>query len=1032
MKRFYSNERGRSLVLAFGLIILLITLATMTLVAANFGLKNTSYRGSSMVSVKNAETGLDELINNLEEEANRLMWKEIQSGKSGDPTKLDAKRFGEKLEAALKEYHVSSFNELPNAKVFKGTNEEDFQYAAFVKEVRPGKKLTSDKEHPGRREVALVSYGTEEGIVKKITTNIELGLVNYPSMFNYVLSSNYRMSERDEKLKEFDIDLQQGTNYVKEPADEHAVIRQGNTYLLGGPDIIGNVRFANSLMHNPYSFHFTYANPAEWGGGNLLYGGKPNWYNFGKEFEGLLGHKMYNYKLPILEKHLGKIKDGEKSKEFIPLKEYEADLKKVQLSKHTRDKYSYQALMEVNATNDQTMNQQRYQEADPETFFEQTLYKDFNKIKGDFSEGDNVDNKKITNKGIVDIIDGNMANGTPKTNDVSNFNYFKPKIDLFNPAAYNSMMSRNTGTIAGNEVTERCIRLGSDKKCHHHNSRKNLDLVIEDEIKDDDASDANKKRLDRIRESTKELEEELSVIIDGEDYKQAKATYDAVVTYVEGDSSAKPPKPAHPPEGFRLPTTIIGENTNLGMQDYFKTLEMYELLIFAYEMEDRKREVHEMVDAHNTRVQEALDEVQEEKKNNKGFIGWWKNIGLSIEEGKLNREKLTKNDIDKDSKALQKNIFNKIGTCENDDAEQCNPKSGFYARIPSDVRSKVQNEYTKTPKADTDFLFIDKRRLFSKKMLIDQLNAIVVAPGTARKSGEKQDDGDKHDTVLDFRKDGKHDLVFGWNARLARKNINASSTPNGKIIFNRAYFGPPRAIKNIDTKEEAKDKHPTRRLVIGYPNLAQIHNNLTLEGALFVDGGVIIRKATLNGRFIMYVNGDVEIDHSHFGYPKGHKSDGPMYNANDAMFIFATGNVKIKNISHHRDKPSVFRGFIYAGENLEIQGGDTNLNIIGGVSANNVFVSSLRGPNYPVIKFKSEDKGVDNYGVESFTTAKDQKKQLGRVRLIHDESIGEEYVKLMEQYNVNDKNIFETEGVPMGGQQLSTLRPDELVNDVRQ
>ncbi|HEY4567467.1 MAG TPA: hypothetical protein VIG60_09415, partial [Savagea sp.] len=61
MKRFYSNERGRSLVLAFGLIILLITLATMTLVAANFGLKNTSYRGSSMVSVKNAETGLDEL-----------------------------------------------------------------------------------------------------------------------------------------------------------------------------------------------------------------------------------------------------------------------------------------------------------------------------------------------------------------------------------------------------------------------------------------------------------------------------------------------------------------------------------------------------------------------------------------------------------------------------------------------------------------------------------------------------------------------------------------------------------------------------------------------------------------------------------------------------------------------------------------------------------------------------------------------------------------------------------------------------------
>ena len=65
MKRFLQNERGSTLVLTIGLIVLLTGLS-MTLIFVNAaGTKQTEHRGASMQAVKQAELGLDHLIENI-------------------------------------------------------------------------------------------------------------------------------------------------------------------------------------------------------------------------------------------------------------------------------------------------------------------------------------------------------------------------------------------------------------------------------------------------------------------------------------------------------------------------------------------------------------------------------------------------------------------------------------------------------------------------------------------------------------------------------------------------------------------------------------------------------------------------------------------------------------------------------------------------------------------------------------------------------------------------------------------------------
>lgn len=982
MKRFYSNERGRSLVLAFGLIILLITLATMTLVAANFGLKNTSYRGSSMVSVKNAETGLDELINNLEQESERL----LQRRKEGQSETVNYKsetEYGNNLEKVLRSYQYDGNN--LEGKVVEGTLPDQFKYAAFVKEIKKVNRIGLNETHPGRRAVKLVSYGMDDGVIKKIETEIEIGLVNYPSMFDYVLSSNFRGHGQ---LK--------GDEYEwYGPKDPEFDSRQGNIYVLGGPDIVGSMRIANSFMHNPFSFHYTYANPAEWGGGNFIYGDRPNWYQSNKQTHALIGNKTFQYKLPIPEKYLKKIDPANRDAYEALIPSEVLPGKDIQLIKHTRDKYSYRAIMEVNklALNN---NQKRFVETVPEEVFRQTMYKDLIHSGSVQQAEDDSEMKESASKGIVDAIDAMRKDGNPLLTEPA-FSGYEPENDLFNSKAYHDLFSRNK------EITNTCIKYGSDGKCHYKNSRKVIDLIVNDEEGLDlsEITDPD----ERLKAMKEKLEKDINSTPDAEEIKEAQDSIKAIRAYINGDGKTK----GVPPESF----TANFSDHSFGLLklsgDY--ALQMYKLIDFKDELKEMQDDLNDSIQSYNESVDQRIKELNEIKKNAK----WYDRIGIWFKVDSawgLKKQKLKPVTNNKTTQSIVNDITTFI--------------EPSYRRIPESVRQKVEEGFHQQPKALNDFYFLDKRFLLSNRLRANQLNSIVVAPASS-KAGETEGASREKKSVLDY---SKTDMVFGWNTRIARRLVNANTYKNGHIKFNRAYFGPPKAISGIDKRDEAKDSYPTRRLVIGYPNVAQIHNNLTLEGALFVEGDVTIRQATLNGRFLMYVDGNVEIDHSHFGYPEGHKSNGPIYDTNDAMFIFATGDVKIKNISHHRDKPSVFRGFIYSEGDIEIQGGDTNLNILGGVSGRDVFVSSTRGPSHPVIKINPEARGYDNYGVESFTHSKEQSKHIARVRLIHDPKIGEEYVKLMKQYGIDDKNIFEAESIPMEGQKLSTLRPEELTTDL--
>ena len=1016
------NESGRALVLAIGVIVLMLVLTTTVLLAANTGTKNTEHRESSMKSVKNAELGLEQLRINLEEEANELMYEKTKGAIEKDHSRLpilNKNEFGNELEEIIKKYKVKNNG---NESLIQKEDEKGLVYRAFVKDIN---KVTDNE---GRRLVTLVSYGKEKGVIKKIETEIEVGMVNYPSMFNYVLSTNYRgASKQDRENAINDIQnkdlVQPGINYAKTPTEEMLFKRQGNAYLLGGPDIMGNVRIANSLMYNPYSFHFTYANPAEWGGGNLIYGGNPHWWNSGESFQGLLGYKSYRYYYQRDGKKFEK-DNIKKEDAFIKANEIEgmaSDQKG--LLKYTRDKYSYRALLESNKLLDKTINQQRFIEQSPNDIFETNsmytkLIKNGQLLKEttDYENDEKIPAKDI-NKGIFDAVPTHPV----YLNESENFSFYRPKLDLFNPAAYyDGEKAYYTQSPKSLLPDKTCIEKGSARQgstsnltnCSHKNSRKNFDLVQFDDGSYDiqnngnnadkpfDASKINLTPKNSSKEEIKQTVKELQKMAESIQEKIDENPDSTEV--IAADKLIKDLK-----SGSKQ--SVTAQYTELD-----RAIDLYELIYFKNNMKVIQEEVEKALPDFNNMLNQYVEDLRNYRKNDASF---WDLLGLWIKENKLKRIEIKPN-------------FNGKRTFKDIDEWVTSEFNKYSKNIQEEAKDAVNKMKENSP-----FIYTDKRYYFSNKLLKDQLNNIVLAPYSSD-SGEKNEDDQASNETKTLNLNMKNqDLVFGWNTRLARKIVNANTYKNGTINFNRAFFRAPYYVPGIDidgSDTTATDKYPQRRLIIGYPNLAQVHNNITLNGALFVDGDVRIRKATLNGRFLMYVDGDVEIDHSHFGYPNGHKADGQIYNKDDAMFIFATGNVKIKNISHHRDKPSVFRGFIYAGGDLEIHGGDTNLNIIGGISGRDVFLSSLRGPNYPTIKINGEKKGVTNNGVESFLAPEFQNKHIGRVRLIHDEKIGEDYMKLMSTYGINDRNIFEVESVPTGERDLSTIGSyEDMLEDIK-
>ncbi|MEO4053322.1 hypothetical protein [Solibacillus sp. CAU 1738] len=110
-------------------------------------------------------------------------------------------------------------------------------------------------------------------------------------------------------------------------------------------------------------------------------------------------------------------------------------------------------------------------------------------------------------------------------------------------------------------------------------------------------------------------------------------------------------------------------------------------------------------------------------------------------------------------------------------------------------------------------------------------------------------------------------------------------------------------------------------------------NSVNLRGQYYVYGNLNIQNSSINSDAIIYVDGDVNITDSTLN----------GLGSNGTLIIFATGKIKIINISKYSDESSKIKGFFYSQDTLNMFGVFSNIQIQGGISANNVILSAVRG-----------------------------------------------------------------------------------------
>lgn len=111
------------------------------------------------------------------------------------------------------------------------------------------------------------------------------------------------------------------------------------------------------------------------------------------------------------------------------------------------------------------------------------------------------------------------------------------------------------------------------------------------------------------------------------------------------------------------------------------------------------------------------------------------------------------------------------------------------------------------------------------------------------------------------------------------------------------------------------------------------NKDIRLSGTYYVNGDVKIYKTNLKSNAILYVDGDVTISDSTLN----------GIDANSTIFIFATGDISISNISVDQDTPSTIKGFFYSKQDMIMYGVGSNINLYGGLSAKRLILTAVRG-----------------------------------------------------------------------------------------
>lgn len=144
--------------------------------------------------------------------------------------------------------------------------------------------------------------------------------------------------------------------------------------------------------------------------------------------------------------------------------------------------------------------------------------------------------------------------------------------------------------------------------------------------------------------------------------------------------------------------------------------------------------------------------------------------------------------------------------------------------------------------------------------------------------------------------------------------------------------------------------------------------NVEIQGTYYINGDVTINYANIKSNAILYVNGDVNIRFSTLNELQNGSS----------LIIFASGSIFIANISEDLDDPSTIKGFFYSQNNMTLYGVGSNIKIIGGISAKNLYLTALRG------KIKN-----GSYNISEDT----QKTSDSRLQIIYDENVIKQYTE---------------------------------------
>lgn len=156
--------------------------------------------------------------------------------------------------------------------------------------------------------------------------------------------------------------------------------------------------------------------------------------------------------------------------------------------------------------------------------------------------------------------------------------------------------------------------------------------------------------------------------------------------------------------------------------------------------------------------------------------------------------------------------------------------------------------------------------------------------------------------------------------------------------------------------------------------------NVNIQGTYYINGDLKIESSIIKSNAILYVDGDVTIRYSTL----------KELNNKSSLIIFASGDVFIANISENKDEPSEVKGFFYTEQDMTLYGVGSNIKIIGGVAAKDLYLTALRG---------SVSSG--NYNISE----KIQKTSKSRLQIIYDENI----IKQFTDFQRDEKEEFITE-----------------------